>query len=81
MRPDGEHVRHVIRAQPDEGVLVPLIALAAEQVRDRVAFRPHPELVQAMYATWRLGAVLAPTNARLHDDDIVVIAMRRLASN
>ncbi len=34
----------------------------------------HPELVQAMFATWRAGAVLAPVNSRLHDDDIVVIA-------
>ncbi len=34
----------------------------------------HPELIQAMFATWRVGAVLAPVNARLHDDDIVVIA-------
>lgn len=34
----------------------------------------HPELIQAMFATWRTGAVLAPVNSRLHDDDIVVIA-------
>ena len=34
----------------------------------------HPEFIQAMYATWRVGATLAPTNARLHDDDVVVIA-------
>ncbi len=34
----------------------------------------HPEFIQAMYAVWRLGAVLAPTNARLHDDDVVVQA-------
>ena len=34
----------------------------------------HPEFIQAMYATWRIGAVLAPVNSRLHDDDVVVIA-------
>jgi fatty-acyl-CoA synthase len=34
----------------------------------------HPEFVQAMYATWRIGAVLAPVNTRLHDSDIVSIA-------
>ncbi|OZC49986.1 acyl-CoA synthetase [Rhodococcus sp. 06-156-3C] len=34
----------------------------------------HPEFVQAMYATWRIGAVLAPVNSRLHDDDVAVIA-------
>jgi fatty-acyl-CoA synthase len=34
----------------------------------------HPEFVQAMFATWRIGAVLAPVNSRLHDDDVAVIA-------
>ncbi|MGW5383482.1 AMP-binding protein [Nocardia sp. NPDC003963] len=34
----------------------------------------HPEFVQAMFASWRVGAVLAPVNSRLHDDDVVVIA-------
>jgi fatty-acyl-CoA synthase len=34
----------------------------------------HPEFVQAMYATWRIGAVLAPVNTRLHDSDIASIA-------
>ncbi|MER7395262.1 AMP-binding protein [Streptomyces sp. NPDC000151] len=34
----------------------------------------HVELVQTMFATWRLGAVLAPTNSRLTPSDIVVIA-------
>ena len=34
----------------------------------------HPEFIQAMFATWRVGAVLAPVNSRLHDDDVVVIA-------
>ena len=34
----------------------------------------HPEFIQAMFATWRLGAVLAPVNARLHDSDIAAIA-------
>jgi acyl-CoA synthetase (AMP-forming)/AMP-acid ligase II len=34
----------------------------------------HPELVQAMFATWRIGAVFAPTNARLTPGDIQTIA-------
>lgn len=34
----------------------------------------HPELIQAMFATWRVGGVLAPVNSRLHNDDVVVIA-------
>ncbi|WP_314191836.1 AMP-binding protein [uncultured Arthrobacter sp.] len=34
----------------------------------------QPEFVQAMYATWRIGAVLAPVNSRLHDTDIASIA-------
>ncbi|MBY6411827.1 AMP-binding protein [Rhodococcus sp. BP-252] len=34
----------------------------------------HPEFITAMFATWRVGAVLAPVNSRLHDDDVVVIA-------
>ncbi|MGW5381934.1 AMP-binding protein [Nocardia sp. NPDC003963] len=34
----------------------------------------HPEFVQAMLATWRVGAVLAPTNFRLTAADIAVIA-------
>ncbi|WP_072805729.1 AMP-binding protein [Rhodococcoides yunnanense] len=34
----------------------------------------HPEFIQAMYATWRVGAVVAPVNSRLHDDDVAVIA-------
>ncbi|MCW2757207.1 MAG: lcfB 5 [Nocardioidaceae bacterium] len=32
------------------------------------------EFVQAMFATWRIGAVLAPVNSRLHDSDLVQIA-------
>ncbi|MEV5647377.1 acyl-CoA synthetase [Nocardia sp. NPDC052254] len=34
----------------------------------------HPEFIQAMFATWRIGAVLAPVNSRLHDDDVAGIA-------
>lgn len=34
----------------------------------------HPEFVQAMFATWRLGAVLVPVNSRLHEDEIASIA-------
>lgn len=34
----------------------------------------HPEFIQSMYATWRIGAVLAPVNSRLHDHDIAQIA-------
>ncbi len=34
----------------------------------------HLEFVQAMFATWRLGAVLAPTNFRLTPADVVTIA-------
>ncbi|MET8794990.1 AMP-binding protein [Nocardia sp. NPDC004568] len=34
----------------------------------------HPEFVQAMLATWRAGAVLAPTNFRLTAADVAVIA-------
>ncbi|WP_211349287.1 AMP-binding protein [Nocardioides litoris] len=34
----------------------------------------HPEFVQAMFAAWRVGASLAPTNARLTADDVAVIA-------
>ncbi|MBU2664097.1 AMP-binding protein [Actinoplanes bogorensis] len=32
------------------------------------------ELVQTMFAVWRIGAVLAPTNSRLTPDEVVVIA-------
>ncbi|MFF9778771.1 acyl-CoA synthetase [Streptomyces sp. NPDC013978] len=34
----------------------------------------HPEFVQAMFAVWRAGATLAPTNFRLTGDDVAVIA-------
>ncbi|WP_392544256.1 AMP-binding protein [Oryzobacter telluris] len=34
----------------------------------------HPEFVQAMFAVWRAGAVVAPVNSRLHDRDIADIA-------
>jgi acyl-CoA synthetase (AMP-forming)/AMP-acid ligase II len=34
----------------------------------------HVELVQAMFATWRIGAILAPTNCRLTPSDVTVIA-------
>ncbi|MEV7132167.1 AMP-binding protein [Arthrobacter sp. NPDC093128] len=34
----------------------------------------HPEFVQAMFATWRIGAVLVPINTRLHDSDLASIA-------
>jgi acyl-CoA synthetase (AMP-forming)/AMP-acid ligase II len=34
----------------------------------------HVELVQTMFATWRIGAVLAPTNSRLTPADVTVIA-------
>jgi fatty-acyl-CoA synthase len=34
----------------------------------------HPDFVVAMYATWRLGAVLAPVNSRLHDSDVAGMA-------
>ena len=34
----------------------------------------HPEFVQAMFAVWRAGAALAPTNSRLTADDVAVIA-------
>lgn len=34
----------------------------------------HPEFIQAMFAIWRAGAVVAPVNARLHDSDIASIA-------
>jgi fatty-acyl-CoA synthase len=34
----------------------------------------HPEFIQAMFAIWRAGAVVAPVNSRLHDSDIAAIA-------
>ncbi|PXW25785.1 UNVERIFIED_CONTAM: acyl-CoA synthetase (AMP-forming)/AMP-acid ligase II [Williamsia faeni] len=34
----------------------------------------HIEYIQAMLATWRAGAVMAPTNVRLTPSDILVIA-------
>ena len=34
----------------------------------------HPDFVVAMYATWRLGAVLAPVNSRLHASDVAGMA-------
>ncbi|MFD0440298.1 acyl-CoA synthetase [Streptomyces chartreusis] len=34
----------------------------------------HPEFVQAMFAVWRAGAVLAPTNSRLTPGDVATIA-------
>ncbi|GGG03198.1 acyl-CoA synthetase [Rhodococcoides trifolii] len=34
----------------------------------------HVEYVQAMFAVWRVGAVIAPTNVRLTPADVVVIA-------
>ena len=34
----------------------------------------HVEYVQAVFAVWRVGAVIAPTNVRLTPDDVVVIA-------
>ncbi|MEO9321854.1 acyl-CoA synthetase [Nocardioides sp. C4-1] len=34
----------------------------------------HPEFVQAMFAAWRVGAALAPTNFRLTSGDVAVIA-------
>lgn len=34
----------------------------------------HPEFIQAMFAIWRAGAVVAPVNSRLHDSDIASIA-------
>ena len=34
----------------------------------------HPEFIQAMFAIWRAGAVVAPVNARLHDSEITLIA-------
>jgi fatty-acyl-CoA synthase len=34
----------------------------------------HPEFIQAMFAIWRVGAVVAPVNARLHDSEITQIA-------
>ncbi|MBF4764377.1 AMP-binding protein [Nocardioides islandensis] len=34
----------------------------------------HPEFIQALFAIWRAGAVVAPVNARLHDSEIVSIA-------
>ncbi|MFC9357507.1 acyl-CoA synthetase [Rhodococcus sp. NPDC057014] len=34
----------------------------------------HAEYVQAMFAVWRVGAVLAPTNVRLTPDDVAGIA-------
>lgn len=34
----------------------------------------HPEFIQSMFAIWRIGAVLAPVNSRLHDHDIAHIA-------
>ncbi|WP_275293531.1 AMP-binding protein [Amycolatopsis sp. La24] len=34
----------------------------------------HPEFIQAMFAVWRAGAVLAPTNSRLTPDDVAGIA-------
>ena len=34
----------------------------------------HPEFIQAMFAIWRAGAVVAPVNSRLHDSDIADIA-------
>ena len=56
-------------------------ALAAEMTRRGV--RPgqcvlldgpnHPEFIQALYAAWRIGAVVAPVNSRLHDTDLVKI--------
>jgi acyl-CoA synthetase (AMP-forming)/AMP-acid ligase II len=34
----------------------------------------HPEFIQAMFAAWRVGAALAPTNFRLTPADVAVIA-------
>ncbi|WP_326731667.1 acyl-CoA synthetase [Streptomyces phaeochromogenes] len=34
----------------------------------------HVEFVQAMFAVWRIGAVLAPTNSRLSPAEVAVIA-------
>lgn len=34
----------------------------------------HPELIQALFAVWRAGAVVAPVNTRLHDSEIVAIS-------
>ncbi|WP_460768017.1 acyl-CoA synthetase [Nocardiopsis nanhaiensis] len=34
----------------------------------------HVEFVQSMFAVWRLGAVLAPTNARLTPSEVATIA-------
>lgn len=34
----------------------------------------HAEFVQSMFAVWRLGAVLAPTNSRLTPADVTAIA-------
>ncbi|WP_326806815.1 MULTISPECIES: AMP-binding protein [unclassified Streptomyces] len=34
----------------------------------------HAEFVQTMFATWRIGAVLAPTNSRLTPSDVTAVA-------
>jgi fatty-acyl-CoA synthase len=34
----------------------------------------HPDFIVAMYAAWRLGAVLAPVNCRLHASDVAGMA-------
>ncbi len=34
----------------------------------------HPEFIQAVFAIWRAGAVVAPVNVRLHDAEIAAIA-------
>ncbi|WP_343957009.1 AMP-binding protein [Yaniella flava] len=57
-------------------------ALAAELIRRGV--RPgqcvmldgpnSPEFIQSMYAAWRVGAVIAPVNSRLHASDIAQLA-------
>lgn len=57
--------------------------LLAEALRDRgvaagdcvmVHSPNHPDFVVSMFAVWRVGAVLAPTNHRLTPEDIAVIA-------
>jgi fatty-acyl-CoA synthase len=59
------------------------VSLLAAELRDRgvgigdcvMLHSPnHPEFIQAMFAVWRLGAALAPTNFRLTGDDVAVIA-------
>jgi fatty-acyl-CoA synthase len=80
--PDHDAIVHGERRwtwrQLDTGVSALARELTARGVRagDCVLLHSanHVELVQAMFATWRIGAILAPTNCRLTPSDVTVIA-------